>query len=292
MSLTNFRLLAPLVPFCASIVFASSAHAEDPPRIEADTPTTWAVVAANQGVGVDAESVYAVDNHTIVKLDKVSGKETGRWEGGEDGPVLHLDSAAIVDGRLYAAHSNYPEWPMTSSVEIWDPVTMEHVGTHSFGIDRGSLTWIDRHDGFWWATFANYNRLFERSSVSYGNKWNTQMVRLDDEFRVLEAWTFPEALIESFEEMSNSGGSWGPDGRLYISGHDKPEIYALELPEAGSELVWVGTVGVKTTGQGFAWDRSAATPTIYGMIRGEEDTGNMVTMNTIDLSAAPWTKEN
>jgi hypothetical protein len=276
----------------AAPALAEDPLAEDPPRIDAETTATWPVVAANQGVGVDAAHAYAVDNHTIVKLDKTTGQEVARWEGGEDGPILHLDSALLLDGRLYAAHSNYPDWPMTSSVEIWNAETMEHVDTHSFGIDRGSLTWLDRHDGFWWATFANYNRLFDRSSVSYGNKWNTQMVKLDDRFRVIEAWTFPPALIESFEDMSNSGGSWGPDGRLYISGHDKPEVYAMELPTAGSELVWVGTIAVSSTGQGFAWDRSAETPTIFAMIRGEEDGDNRVTVNTVDLSTAPWVAEN
>jgi hypothetical protein len=282
--MTDLRFAATI----AACALTGPLHAEEPPRIEAETVESWAVVAANQGVGVDDAHVYAVDNHTIVKLDKATGQEVGRWEGGGEGQILHLDSAVVLDGKLYAAHSNYPEWPMTSSVEIWDAATMEHLDSHSFGIDRGSLTWLDRHDGFWWATFANYNRLFERSSVSYGNKWNTQMVKLDDQFRVVEAWVFPAALIESFEDMSNSGGSWGPDGRLYISGHDKPEVYALELPKAGSELVWVGTIAVSSTGQGFAWDRSAQQPTIYAMIRGQEDSGNRVTVNTIDIASAPW----
>ena len=49
---------------------------------------------------------------------------------------------------------------MTSSVEIWDAATMQHVGSHSFGIMWGSNTWIDRHDGAWWVTFANYSRVF------------------------------------------------------------------------------------------------------------------------------------
>ena len=49
----------------------------------------------------------------------------------------------LMDGKIYAAHSNYPDWPMTSSLEIWDAETMKHIGTHSFGIQWGSLTWVD-----------------------------------------------------------------------------------------------------------------------------------------------------
>lgn len=281
--------MSKLIAATAAALLASPALAqEEPPRIEAQTPATFPLLEANQGVGVDEAHIYAVDNQAIVKIDKETGEEVARWEGPEEGPILHLDSAVIVDGLLYAAHSNYPDWPMTSSIEVWDAETLEHVDSHSFGIDRGSLTWIDRHDGAWWATFANYNRLFDRSSTSYGNKWNTQMVRLDDEFRIQEAWTFPAPIVDLFEDMSNSGGSWGPDGRLYIAGHDLPEIYAMELPEMGSELVWVGTVGVSNTGQGFAWDRSAAEPTVVAMIRGETDEENAVTVNLVDLDAAPW----
>ena len=44
--------------------------------------------------------------------------------GRQEGTVLHLDSAMVRDGKIYAAHSNYPDWPMTSSLEIFDAETM------------------------------------------------------------------------------------------------------------------------------------------------------------------------
>ena len=48
----------------------------------------------------------------------------------------------------------------------------------------------------------------------------------------------PKPVLDSFEEMSNSGGSWGPDGLLYLTGHDPAEIYNMRLPKAGSVLNW------------------------------------------------------
>ena len=272
----------------ALALLAGTGTAQDLPHIDAETMRVWDVVDANQGVGVDTEHFYAVDNRVISKRSKETGEEVARFEGSSGGPIIHMDSAAIVDGTLYAAHSNYPEWPMTSSIEMFDPETMEHVGSHSFGINYGSLTWLDRHDGSWWATFANYNRVFDRSPVAYGNKYNTMMVQLDDDFRFVQGWTFPETLIDSFNDMSNSGGSWGPDGTLYISGHDEPEIYAMALPEMGSTLVHVGTVAIENTGQGFAWDRSAETPTVYAIIRGPSDPDNKVTVSAVPLDQAEW----
>jgi hypothetical protein len=86
-------------------------------------------------------------------------------------------------GKLYAAHSNYNESPMVSSIEIFDARTMEQVGTHSFGIERGSLTWLDRHDGAWGAAFANYDRVFDGEVYRETN--NTQVVQMDDDFDIV-----------------------------------------------------------------------------------------------------------
>jgi hypothetical protein len=250
-------------------VLSAPAWAADPTVYQAQPVASFAIPEARQAVAVDADAVYAIDNRTIVKYDKKTGTRIAAWAGPKGGPFVHLDSGVVVDGKLYAAHSNYPEWPMASSVEIWDAATLTHVGTHSLGIDRGSLTWIDRHDGVWWGGFANYNRVFDRSPLAYGNKYNTQIVRFDADWRVAEAWVLPPELLEKFGDMSNSGGSWGPDGRLWITGHDNPEAYALELPEAGPVLRWVGTVPLDIAGQGIAWDR-AEPDVIWGIVRDKD----------------------
>ena len=187
----------------------------------------FSVPEANQGVGVDARHFYAVDNYAIGKYDKKSGKLVKKWQGDKKGPILHLDSAMLMDGKLYAAHSNYPEWPMTSSIEIYDAETMEHVGTHSFGIQWGSLTWADWHDGHWWMTFANYDRPFGPNKTPYGHKVNTVMVKLTKDFRPVQSWT---------------------------------------LPKAGSVLELVEIIPMNIRGQGIAWDRSQP-GVIYGIIR-------------------------
>jgi hypothetical protein len=239
---------------------------------------------ANQGIAVDAEHYYAIDNQAIAKYRKGTGDLVAKWEGPEEGPILHLDNGVVVDGRLYAAHSNYPEDPMTSSVEVWDVATMEHVDSHSFGIQLGSFTWLDRRDdGEWWGTFANYNRVFGKSPFAYGNKYRTTVVRFGEDWRVAEAFVLPDELVDRFEDMSNSGGSWGPDGLLYLTGHNLGEAYAMLPPEAGSVMRWVDTVTLDVRGQGIAWDRSAQEPTLYGIVRGKGDEGNQVTVQRVPL---------
>lgn len=268
-----FRLVragaATLAISLGAAIGPAAAGSEPPiPELEGETIATFAAFDANQGIAVDDTAFYAVNNFSITKHDKATGEPLMQWVGGEEGPVFHLDSGVVFDGVLYAAHSNYPEWPMTSSVELFDTATMEHVGSYSFGIYRGSFTWLDRHDDAWWGGFANYNRVQDGDSQAYGLTYNTQIVEMNDAFEVVESWTLPTELLDSFDPMSNSGGSWGPDGRLYLSGHDAAAVYVMELPDAGSILKWVATVNLPDIeGQGIAWDRSATQPTLWGILR-------------------------
>jgi hypothetical protein len=246
----------------AALGFAGACYAATVFERIAELP----VPEANQGVGVDARHFYAVDNRAIAKYDKATGKLVEKWEAPSDAPIVHLDSAMVVDGKLYAAHSNYPGWPMTSSVEIFDVDTMERIGSHSFGVRWGSLTWVDWHDGHWWLTFANYDQKIGPGQTPYGGKANTVLIEMTGSFEPVRSWSLPKEVLDRLEEMSNSGGSWGPDGFLYLSGHDPAEIYKLAIPRAGSVLELVEIVPLNIRGQGIAWDRSQR-GVIYGILR-------------------------
>ena len=255
----------------AHMLAASASAADEPPVYHGELVQSFDAANARQGIAVDAGYFYAVNNFAITKHDKTTGEIAGEWAGRAEGdPLIHLDSLVELDGRLYASHSNYPLTPMTSSVEIWDAETLRHVDTHSFGIDRGSFTWLDRHAGYWWGTFANYDKVQAGQSAPYGHTNNTQVVRFDDQFRVLQAWLLPLAILDRMRPMSNSGGSWGPDGYLYLTGHDRGEIYVMQIPAAGSTLDWVATVEVPVLeGQGIAWDRSETRWFLWGINKAE-----------------------
>jgi hypothetical protein len=256
------------VPSSSTSNAASTAAsvAAEPPILTAQLMRTYDAFDANQGVAVDGGHFYAVDNRSITKHDRESGEPLLQIAGSDDGPLIHMDSGTVVNGKIYAAHSNYDDLPMQSSIEVFDAGTMRHLFTHSFGVDRGSLTWFDRHDGSWWAGFANYDILVD--GEPYGGTNNTQIVQLDDNFNVVAAYTIPREILDRFRPMSNSGGSWGPDGRLWIIGHDLGKAYVMEVPQAGSELQWIATVELPgVEGQGIAWDRSGNRPTLWAIQR-------------------------
>ena len=68
--------------------------------------------------------------------------------------------------------------------------------------------------------------------------------------------------------MSNSGGSFGPDSLLYLTGHDEPELYAMRFPQMGSIMELVEILPINNAGQGIAWDRSEPN-VIYGIIKSQ-----------------------
>jgi hypothetical protein len=208
---------------------------------------------ARQGVAADDDFLYVISNHALGKYRKTTGERVGGWECLEGEPLTHLNAGIVHEGRLYCAHSNYPGVPMLSSIEIWDTATMQHVGNHSFGRTDGSLTWIDRRNGRWIACFVHYGK--KGGELGRGPEW-TRLVEFDDEWRQTGGWAFPESLMQKLATrgFSVSGGAFGPEGHLFVTGHDDPVLYVLAMPEAGPTLKWVATIPISAQGQAFCWD--------------------------------------
>lgn len=144
---------------------------------------------------------------------------------------------------------------------------MAHIQTHAF--DRpvsGYLTWLDFHDGYWWGTFAHYGRIGGDGNGYGDGTINTSLSKFNTDWNIIGSWTFPADLLKAFGTMSNSGGSWGPDGFLYLTGHDLAAVYKVKIPESGSILELVETIPLPIRGQGIAWDRHQG-GVLYGIIR-------------------------
>ena len=81
-------------------------------------------------------------------------------------------------------------------------------------------------------------------------------MKFDDSWRRVAGYAYPHEVVERFHKMSNSGGTWGDDGRLYATGHDDGSVFVLSLPTAGSVLTLHEVIPIAAEGQGIAWDRS------------------------------------
>ena len=223
-----------------------------PLALDAYTARAFSAPEADQGVAVDRQYFYAIDNSTIAKYSLVNGALIARWQGPSHGLIRHLNSCFADGGRLYCANSNYSLTPMGSSVEIFDAGTLTHVDSHSLGMtDEGSLTWFDRlHRRGWIAGFAHYDG---NGGVGFKDHRFSGIVTFDSSWRRTGGWLLPDSVLERMAPHAASGGAIGPDGLLYVLGHDRPELYVLARPRMGPTLLHVATIAIEAEGQAFAW---------------------------------------
>lgn len=207
---------------------------------------------ARQGVAVDDRFIYVIGNQVIGKYDKQTFELQARWSGQEDSPIIHFNAGIVVNKQLAIAHSNYPEVPMTGSVEFFDTESFLPVGSQSFGAYFGSVTWALPFDDGWLVCFAHYGN--KAAEPNRDPTW-TNLVHFDQQWRRTGGWVFPNALFDHIGgNYSLSGGAFGPEGLLYVSGHDAPELHVLRFPDHGSEMQWLATIDMPAAGQAFAWD--------------------------------------
>ncbi len=215
----------------------------------------WPAPEARQGVAVDATAFYAIDNRAIGKYDKATGKKLAEWNAATEAPFIHMNGGIVIGDELLCPHSNYPAVPMVSSIEVFDTATLRHKRSQPLGAGRGSITWLDFHNGSWWVAFAHYT--LRGGEPGKGSEMTT-LRRFDAEWREQESWSFPPDVVGKWAGMSSSGGVWGPGDRLYTTGHDEPELYVLDAAPGGGTLRLVSVVRVESAGQGIAFDASSS----------------------------------
>ncbi len=228
----------------AGSVAASSPAAVELRRLDA--------AEAHQGVAAGTSSVYAIDNSRIGRYDKASGRRLAGWNG-DPAEFKHINSCIVRARQLVCALSNYPNTPMASKILWFDAETLKLIRVRELKGGFGSLTWIDWRNGSWWACFANYDG---KGGEPGRDHHDTVLVRYSPTFAVRGTYKFPSSVLARFAPRSSSGGAWGRDGLLYVTGHDRPELYVLRVPPKGDVLQHVTTVSTPTGGQAIGWDAS------------------------------------
>lgn len=194
---------------------------------------------AHQAAAADESFVYAISSTAVAKHDRATGGRVAL----STGKAKHLNSGFFWGGQLYCAHSNYPTKPEKSEIMVLNPNTMELASFKEFTENRGSLTWAVREGDSWWCTFAHYGE----------ENAKTVLVKFDDQWRELGAWSYPAEVIRDLGRFSISGGIWH-EGDLLVTGHDRRVIYRLRLPKEGNVLELRGVLPSPFPGQGIAID--------------------------------------
>lgn len=242
--------MIPLLAVLSLAATSPSATSPSAPSLSAEEVRRLPAAEARQGVVAAADAVYAIGNREIGRYAKADGKLLARFAG-DAGHFPHMNSCIVHRRELVCAASSFPAVPMWSRVERFDARTLAHLGSREIADAPGSLTWLDWHGGAWWAAFANYDG---RGGTPGRDHRETVVVRYDRAFHEIARWHFPNSILDRFAPMSASGGAWGPDGLLYVSGHDRPELYAMRAPAGGGVLELVATIAMPTNGQAIGWD--------------------------------------
>lgn len=201
---------------------------------------TLAAPEAVQAAAADGDFVYAISGSVVARYDRKTGKRMAVSQGA----ARHLNSGFMHQGRLYCAHSNFPQKPEQSEIRVLDLKTMELAVFKDFGQSpHGSLTWAVFDAGYWWCNFARYG----------ADNHRTLLVKYDKDWQVLGTWTYPDSVVRDLGKASISGGIWH-SGHLLVTGHDRQVLYRLKVPADGGVLQHLETLPIPFTGQGIAID--------------------------------------
>lgn len=254
-----------------SILFCVEVEAETTEQTHTYNQPKIFPIKVTQGVAVDGGFFYAISNTSIDKCDKQTGEVVATWAADKrlaaQKHFKHLNSGTVVGAKLYAAHSRFPLAPNDCSVEIWDisGKGLDHVQSIHMPAGHGSLTWIDRHkDGSWWMCYAVYGKTKNKQTKLIKYRYE------DGQFSELKTYSFPNEVVARWGSMSCSGGSWGPDGLLYTTGHDHAEAYVLDIDAEGGLKYLRTEKDMGFYGQGIAWDRFAKAAVLWGIVKNKK----------------------
>lgn len=239
-----FSCLCRITGLVGSLMFSGVLWAQEYKEVK-----RFSVESVRQAVAVDTQFFYSIDNSRIARYTP-DGNLQQVWEESEPKRIKHMNSGIIVGDKLYCAHSNYPEVPMASSIEVFDKYSLTHIESISLGIGIGSCTWILPKTNGWYVFFAHYDR--NGGEPGRGVEWS-QLVEFDTEWRRMKAWTLPDSLIAEIKPYSLSGAIM-KDGMFYCTGHDEKKCYLLAIPDRGMQLEWKGSVSIPFAGQGIDMD--------------------------------------
>lgn len=217
------------------------------------TTRTLPAPEAHQAAAATNEFIFAIASKTIAKYDRATGNRLAT----STGEAQHLNSGFLHDGKLYCAHSNYPQTPERSEIKLLDVETMQLSRFKDFGNYGGSLTWSIRHNNHWWCNFARYAT----------DNAQTFLVEFDDQWHELHRYTYPREVIAQIGTMSLSGGVW-KENSLLVTDHDHLVLYEVALPADGTVLKYIRNQPAPFTGQGIALD--PATGGLVGINRAKK----------------------
>jgi hypothetical protein len=95
---------------------------------------------------------------------------------------------------------------MRSEVLWFDAKSLRLTRTEPLPFPDGSLTWLDWHDGHWWAGYANYDG---KGGAPGRDHRQTLVVRYTRTFTPIATYAFPDSVLARLRAPQHLGRSVG-----------------------------------------------------------------------------------
>ena len=152
---------------------------------------------------------------------------------------------------------------MGSSVEVFDPASLDHVQSHSLGMrDEGSLTWFDRYRDGWIAGFAHYDK---NGGVAFKDHSFSSVVTFDAEWRRTGGWLLPRARSSGWRPTPRREARSVPTGGSTCSATTGPRCMSSPADD-GADADAHRDHRLEVEGQAFSWAQDG-TRTIFAIDR-------------------------
>ena len=239
-----------LVMICALILLYIILFRDDE-ELRVATDRVYKVKEVKKGVAIDDRYFYTISDSHIEKY----GRKTGKKILSKKLPFKHLNGGTFVNGDLVVIN-NPPRNPEHNAIVWIDPKTLGLIDIMPLPQVKGSLTWIDWAWDKWWLCDAHGK--------------NTAIYCFNDDWTLEGYWKLPKEVIKNTKPRSLSGGAWFGE-YLCVSGHDKPELYILELAYDKLQATLLKTIPICFDGNGFAFERGKDNTYAWGA-RGDHHT--------------------
>lgn len=189
---------------------------------------------AHKGIAAGRDFFYVINTNSISKHSTKTGELIKRVDFSNHPRIKNMNGAVVVRNNLYVTNSPATVKHRQNTIEVFnrDLVYLYHINVTG---NTGALTWIDYHNGKWWGCFAHYDDMVRYTVLVEFYHPNPDLEYEDTihskdlvNWHVKDRWFFPHKVNEHFLPYSCTGGSFGPDGKLYVTGH-RNEIYVLDF---------------------------------------------------------------
>lgn len=237
---------------------------------------------AVQGVIIDNNFFYPINKQTISKYNIKTGKNELSKSFSNHPRINTLHSGISVSDKLFVCNQKING---RNTIEVFNKNLEQEYFINVSG-DTGKLVWIDYYKKYWWGCFAHSDkniqntivvefytsaeaigadslitretREFDKESKDPLNSSKTRELDVEKpppHWHIRNRWYLPYKAKKSLFPYSCSGGSFGRDGLLYLTGQFQNKLYVMGFHETSPMMTLNHIKETSLYGGGIDWNR-------------------------------------